>query len=147
MDNKEKLKEPSEAVDVKEPAVSFTLRDGTVVSYDTDFNYDDDLLKKLRCVRRGDAEGPWMWIHQDDEHDYEHSVRDRGRVRLGVAANHFLNGIGWGCVFPYVLKGDDRPECDMDMLIDLESKPVFSSKLKEAMEKQENESDSTDGTP
>lgn len=106
----------------KKPSVTFTLKDGTVITYDRPFKLTKTHLAKFRLVRDGCGEGPWFWLHPDDVADYKaNSASDR--VRLGVVANDCLAGLPWGCVFPYVMQGEDRPECNMDTLMDLKGKP------------------------
>lgn len=105
------------------PAVTFTTKDGTVISYDTPFKLNKQYLAKVRLVRDGFGEGSWFWLHPDDVADYQADVAD-SRVRLGVVANDCMAGLLWGCVFPYVMKGESRPECDMDKLMDLQGEPA-----------------------
>lgn len=102
------------------PAVTFTTKDGKTVTYDKPFKCDDKHLGKFMLIRNGEGEGPWMWIHPDDLADYKADVSD-SRVRLGVAANDCLAGLPWGCVFPYIMCGGNRPKCNMDTLMDLKN--------------------------
>ena len=39
--------------------------------------------------------------------------------------NACLAGIPCGAIVPYRLMGDNRPECDMNELIDLTGRPIF----------------------
>lgn len=104
--------------------MEFKLKNGEVVKYDRPFQIDDKFIRKFNCIRDGDTEGPWMWVHPDDVEAHDKDSTDR-KVRLGVAANACLNGIPWGAVFPYVLQGSRRPVCNMNELIDFKSELVF----------------------
>ena len=109
-------------------AVSFTIKGGQVIEYENDFEFTEENLRKFNCIRDGDSEGPWMWIHPDDKKDYDNDIFNND-VRLGVAANQCINGIPWGGIFPYKLKGSGRPICDMDELVDFNGNVVLSKKL------------------
>ena len=128
-------------------AVAFTLKDGNTVEYEKPFSIADNLIKKFKLVRDGVSEGPWMWIHPDDIEAYDNDVRD-DKVRLGVCCSATLAGVPWGAIIPYELKGDQRPVCDMDKLIDLTGKPqmckeAFEASLPELLEGEESISEYT----
>lgn len=117
-----------ETEQVKFEPVEFVLKDGNKVRYETPFMIDSDHQAKFTLRRDGESEGPWMWIHPDDIPAYKGDVRDN-KVRLGVAANMCLMGVPWGGVFPYVMGGSNRPICDMDALIDLDTAPQLYKPL------------------
>lgn len=118
-------------------AITFKLKDGTEVTYDKPFIIEDEYFIKTRVTRDGETEGPWAWIHPDDKEKYDGDSSE-GETILVVSANHCLAGIPWGAIYPVVTKGDSRPECNMDELMDLESEIVFEETCKEQIDAQEN---------
>lgn len=107
--------------------IEIKLKDGTVVTYDTPFDMDNDkLLVKFRIVRDGEGEGPWVRLHPDDLADHNNDTRDpASKVRLAVMSNDCLCGVPWLCLTPYRMMGNERPQCNMDELIDLDGVPGF----------------------
>ena len=111
-----------------------TLRDGRVIRYTTAFSFDNSHLSKLRLHRSDTCgEGVWFYVHPNDKHDYDNDVYDQDdKVRLGVMSNNSLNGLPFGAIVPYVLRGDSRPECDIDVLLPDDCEPVMAENLPSA---------------
>jgi hypothetical protein len=95
--------------------ISFTLKNGDVVSYDRDFVLEERQLIKTRVRIDGVGEGPWAWIHPDDREAYD--ADEAGRTILVVSANDTLAGISGGMIYPARLMGIHRPECVVEDLI------------------------------
>ena len=108
--------------------ITFKIKDGRTVSYDTPFDMTEDYegVVKFRIVREGQGEGPWVRLHPDDIADHTTHAYDSDNVRLAVMSNDCLCGVPWLAIIPYRMRGHERPECVMEELIDLESAPVFA---------------------
>lgn len=111
--------------------ISLKLKDGTVVSYDKPFIITEEYLIKTRVSRGGNTEGPWAYVHPDDKDIYD--ADGHGRTILVVSANDCLAGIPNGAVYPVLLKGEDRPRCDMDEMIDYDSDMVWCVPMMEGL--------------
>lgn len=103
--------------------ITFTLRDGSVVSYDEPFSNVDGnegLIKiRLACDSTGGGEGIWAYIHPSDFEDYQNDVVDGPeKTRLVVLSNTSLTGLVIGSIIPAKFKGSQRPECIIYELFD-----------------------------
>lgn len=103
--------------------IEFKLKSGDVLKYDTPFILDESYYIKTRVGRTDNWESPWAYIHPVDKGDYENDIKDK--IILVISANDCLHGIPYGALYPVKSSGNNRPECNMDELIDLTSNVQF----------------------
>ena len=87
-----------------------------------EFDLTDDNLRKVRATREGESEGFWVWFSPEDLIKYDTDCSEG--IAIVVAANQTFMGINWGTYFPVEFRGEERPFCDFDNFIDLNSPPI-----------------------